>query len=287
MIRKSKTAVWLRNRKCFYGSYLSIANTLNRFDTKQLSAFLLFLGYPRSGSSTLGSILDAHANIIVAHELNVLDYISKKYNKKQLFYLIRKNSKLFTKNDRVSSGYKGAVAGQKHSEAAQLNIIGDKKAGKTTHLLENYPELIAQLGATVNLPLKFIHIVRNPFDMITTQARGGNERQYPVTTESIRAATEFCFRKIETVNRLIKSGNLDIHTLQYENLLEYPKTELSALLNWLGIDASDDYLEACSNHLYKSPHRSRLKYNWTEQEKQWVLNKIKDIDFLREYDFDN
>lgn len=41
-------------------------------DFSKLDTFLLFIGYPRSGSTLIGSLLDAHPNIIIANEHNVI-----------------------------------------------------------------------------------------------------------------------------------------------------------------------------------------------------------------------
>ena len=55
----------------------------------------MFIGYPRSSHSLLGAILDAHPEIIIPHEYNVLKYWekywpspgkNKKLSKYHLFY---------------------------------------------------------------------------------------------------------------------------------------------------------------------------------------------------------
>lgn len=38
-------------------------------DFASVRTFVLFVGYPRSGHSLIGSIMDAHPNIIIAHEV--------------------------------------------------------------------------------------------------------------------------------------------------------------------------------------------------------------------------
>jgi hypothetical protein len=38
-------------------------------DFSNVRTFILFVGYPRSGHSLIGSIMDAHPNIIIAHEV--------------------------------------------------------------------------------------------------------------------------------------------------------------------------------------------------------------------------
>jgi hypothetical protein len=262
-------------------------NGFQRSNKKKLQSFLFFIGYPRSGSSTLASILDAHKNIVVSHELNGLKYIQWGFQQKQLFFLIEKNSRLLSKKGRYSSGYRGTIAGQYNGRYTEIKILGDKKAGGTSLLLQKEPSLLKNLKTTVNLPLKCIHIVRNPFDMITTQAYGGNENQYKITKENIRKAISFCFEKINTVQHYILQKELDIYTLKHEDLMESPEEVLTNLLTWLDVEVYPEYILACKKHLFKKPHQSRSKYCWTEEEKQLVVKKIEEIPFLNGYKFDN
>ena len=53
--------------------------------------FCLFLGWSRSGHSIVGSVLDAHPNIVITHEYDVLKYYKRNKNSKELFmYLLNK-----------------------------------------------------------------------------------------------------------------------------------------------------------------------------------------------------
>jgi hypothetical protein len=287
MFKESRLAILLRSKKWIYAPYLSLMAKLSRREYKELQTFLFFLGYPRSGSSILGSIIDAHENCIVSHELNVLKYIEKRYSRDQIFFMIEKNSQLFTKKNRLSSGYPGIVPDQNNSSAASLKLIGDKKAGGTALLLERNKNLLAQLKHSIGLDIKCIHIVRNPFDMITTQAYGGNEKRKEISAKDLDKAILLCFSKFSTTSEIIKSGELTIYTLKHENLLEKPQEELKSLFTWLGLDVSLPYLTACEKLLFKNPHQSRLKYKWSEEEKNRVMNKINKFDFLKGYTFEN
>jgi hypothetical protein len=46
--------------------------------------------------------------------------------------------------------------------------VGDKKGGKTTKFFSNMQSLTKQVLDEINLPLKLIHMVRNPYDNIAT-----------------------------------------------------------------------------------------------------------------------
>ena len=50
-------------------------------------------------------------------------------------------------------------------------VIGDKKGTATSHLLENPKnfDILEDISRTLTLKLKFIHVIRNPFDNIATK----------------------------------------------------------------------------------------------------------------------
>ena len=55
-------------------------------------------------------------------------------------------------------------------DSCSLKVIGDKKGGRTSKILID-PSNMSKLEAIrqlVQVPMKFIHVVRNPFDNIST-----------------------------------------------------------------------------------------------------------------------
>ena len=57
-------------------------------DYQDIEKYCMFIGYPRSGHSLVGSLLDAHPYMLIAHELDALRYIQVGFSKKQLYHLI-------------------------------------------------------------------------------------------------------------------------------------------------------------------------------------------------------
>jgi phage terminase large subunit-like protein len=51
----------------------------NRFH--DVGVFCIFIGYPRSGHSLVGSLLNAHPEVIISHELDVLRCAAIVYDK--------------------------------------------------------------------------------------------------------------------------------------------------------------------------------------------------------------
>ena len=59
---------------------------------KSVERYCMFIGYTRSGHSLVGSLLDAHPNIIIGHELNALKLFERGVNYQKIYYLLLKNS---------------------------------------------------------------------------------------------------------------------------------------------------------------------------------------------------
>ncbi|MHA1398649.1 MAG: hypothetical protein ACTSSF_13240, partial [Candidatus Heimdallarchaeaceae archaeon] len=137
---------------------------------KNIEKYVMFIGYPRSGHSIFGSLLDAHPNIIISHEQNVLFYLKYHFSKNQLFSLILKNSRDFTKHGRKWEEYVYSVPNQWQGKFTQLKAIGDKKGGISSVMLQDNPFLIEKLQKRIRKKIYFIHVIRNPFDNITTMS---------------------------------------------------------------------------------------------------------------------
>jgi len=284
---QSASAPFKALRTVAHQAWISIAASNISVDTEHLKSFLVFTGYPRSGSSTLGSLLDAHSQILVSHELNVLKYLQRGYGRRLLLAMIARNSRRFADSGRNSTGYKGLVEGQYNGMTVRLHVIGDKKAGRTALMLAQDNLILDRLQDSLQLPLKCRHLVRNPFDMITTQAYGGNTKKKEITAEVFRFAGREFFERFDAMQQLLARRQFDVYTLRYEDLLEDPAKELDKLIRWLGVDSDPTWCEACCKHLYRNPHKSRTNYPWSAAEIADLTARIERYDFLRGYTFEN
>ena len=160
--------VWELTKRYVTSAY---GGVVHRAQFTQLETFCMFLGYARSGTSLLGALLDAHPNIVVAHELDVLKYVQVGFRKHQIFHLLLENSKAHAQCGRKATGYTYEVRDQWQGRYATLRVIGDKKGGKSSLRLRENPDLLNKLRNTIGLPLKVFHVVRNPYDNIATKYR--------------------------------------------------------------------------------------------------------------------
>jgi len=108
-----------------------ICGNIRRKEYRNLQRFCMFVGYQRSGHSFIGALLDAHPEVAMGMEVDVLDLVIQGYSKNQILYILTNNSRLFTsKLNNIWTGYSYAVPGQYQGRYDTLKLIGDKKGGK-------------------------------------------------------------------------------------------------------------------------------------------------------------
>ena len=250
---------------------------------QNVDKYCMFIGYPRSGHSLVGSLLDAHPNIIIAHELNALNFVDMGFNQQQIYYLILKNSRKLATQGRESSGYSYEVHHQWQGKFRDLKVIGDKKGGDSTSKLRYKPELLNVLQNKIDVPAKFIHVIRNPYDNISTMYTRSNKKDKKLA-DSINQYFYLC-DTIAQLKQQINQG--DMIDIRHEKNISNPKFWLNEICKFLGIDAGDDYLDDCANIIYQSPNKSRHKVQWNDELIETVKNKMNQYNFLSGYSYED
>lgn len=250
-----------------------------------LETFCCFVGHGRSGGTLVGALLNAHPNIVMANELNALRRLQTGMSAKQLYrviYLV--SGRQVQRGSKGGGGYSYAVDGQWQGRHEELKVIGDRKAGATAYEVVCNPALLTTLQRKVELHKKFIHVIRNPFDTITTTyhktlPKAGEESDSHLSRE-IRNYFARCtaVQKIED-----KFGPMSIFHLHHEQLIADPVSQLQRVCQFLNLDASPDYLQACASIIMKSPHLSRTSLDWPEHQVAAVMNAMRDCHWLTTY----
>jgi len=273
---------WLLDKTQVATRYIESRAKSNAYmeKAKDIRTFCLFVGYPRSGHSLVGSLLDAHPNTIIANELDVLRFVSAGFSRDQIFYLLLRNSELYSRKGRTQTGYKYDVPNQWQGRTNQLLVLGDKKGGMTTQRLSQNPLLLEEIRTLLKVPIKFIHVVRNPFDNITTMAIRTNST---ILKETIHYF-ELC---LKNTLMLEIAGPQNVLTIRHEDLIVTPETTLAKMVSFLDIETEEEYFKDCAGIIYRAPHKSREKHPWDAKEKNLVLKHCAKFPFLADYTFDN
>ena len=92
--------------------YLSSAWRARRgppFDDVQ--RFCFFIGHARSGHSIIGSLLNAHPEVVISHELDAVRFLGKGFSRRQIYTLILQRDEVFGSMNRTWTGYDYNVPG--------------------------------------------------------------------------------------------------------------------------------------------------------------------------------
>lgn len=240
--------------------------------------YVMFLGYPRSGHSLVGALLNAHPEAVIAHELDALEHVGLGIGRERLYEMLLERDRWFTEQGSKWFGYDYRVPGQWQGRYQRLRVIGDKKGGKAAIHLRDRPGLLDELRRVVGVPLRIIHVVRNPYDNIAT-----------LTTRSgqpLDQSIEDYFMLCSVVHGVLEHGpDAEFLTIRHEQFVADPCTGLRRLGRFIGLQMTDDYIRACASIVFPSPSQSRHKVLWSHEQISRVADELKRYAHLGGYAF--
>lgn len=291
------------------------AQVVNQSIADGVKTFLMFIGYPRSGHSIVGSCIDAHPDAIVAHEFNLM----AKLMQPAVLHLHRNRTVLF--NYIYQNSYRQSLLGWRSPEQTldkkgysltirsnnswqgkfrQLRVIGDKSGGLTAHNYRDSPKpFIAaynELSKIVQVPIKLLHVVRNPYDIIATKLsyrlseqrgkKGNFSADRPVTNpRQIMQAVKSLQGEVKAVQGSIDALKLETLEVHYVDFILETKNTMARICSFLDLECSERYLQMCDNVAYDKPRKSRDQVVWTKASRQYVDQLIRDHSFFKRYSF--
>ncbi len=248
---------------------------------KELQKFCVFVGQSRSGHSVVGTLLNAHRNAVISHNLDALDYLRAGVNREDLFLLILARDIWMANRDRKIGGYSYDLPGLWLGDHRAIRVIGDKRAGATSRHLAKNPELLRNLCTEVKLPVYVIHHVRNPWDNISsiwTAKTLGKNRSLP-------EAAEHYFEMLEGATAGLRAveGEVSLIRTYHEDLILKPKHIVKELLEALDLFVDERFLSACETFVHRKPRETRHDAPWTPRLRQEVAERVLAYDFLNRY----
>ena len=263
-----------------------------------LTCFAPFIGYTRSGHSLIGALLDAHESIVIPHEMELFDkpdretisirelHVPRRFVAGDLSprddFLAALVQRAKMQAEKGRSGYRVdaekqrhqvsyAVEGQHQGEYTTLRVIGNKRGQEFHEALTRDPRAVEILTEFLELPLRFIHVIRNPFDNIGAW-----------TTFKGEKAPQIYFRQVASVQR-VKEAGWPVLDVYLEDFIDDPQGQLARVLGYLDLTGDDDYLEACAEIVMKEPNLSRSRREWSAREVRWVKRKMRSYPWLDRY----
>lgn len=248
---------------------------------EQVERYVMFIGASRSGHSLVGSLLNAHPNVVIAHQLHALRYVAAGYRRMQLFEMILRTERRYGRRGRVSNKgrFQYVVPRQWQGRFTELRVIGDKRGATSAELLDERPELLDRLRSLVGVPIRVVNVVRNPYDTISTMSV-----RWRV---DLGQAADRYFGLVRTTAKIrqsLEEGEwLD---LRHEDLIREPVPTLARLCDFVGVEAEEGYLRDCASIVYPKPHQSRHEAPWTPELLEQVARRMEPFPFLAGYRYE-
>jgi hypothetical protein len=244
----------------------------------QATTYVLFIGYPRSGHTLVGFLIDAHPEAVIASQTSILRYLRHGFSPRQAFYCILENSRKVARIGREWRPYSYAVPNQWQGRFDRLRVIGDctglSRVRKNPRLLETIRKRLP------GIDLKLIHVIRNPYDNISTMTR--------VRDSGLRENIDVYFSMCQVVERIQEQvGPGMIYSLRHEDLIADPKATLQGLCGFLGLSAEPSYYDDCAGIIFKSPRKTRKNMPWTPELIAAVQERANKFPFLAGYSYDD
>ena len=273
---------------------------------KTLSAprsFLQFAGFPRSGHSLIGSLVDAHPDALVSHELDTMGLVENGLHRREIFALIARNSGEFMRNGRYWNGFAYVVPNAAHGQATAPRVIGDKKGDWAVRRSAAVPDLPERLQARMAIPCKWILVVRNPFDNIATMSmrRGGAYDKLRIGAgSSAEFAAALSAGKDSSIPGHADDAMIEDYIalcegtaklcagvapddwleLQYEDFTDEPVAGLTRLLEFAGLEPEPGFMADAASIVRPASGKSRDAVVWSEAQKARVRDAIARFPFL-------
>jgi len=245
--------------------------------------FCCFAGFARSGTSLVGSILNAHPKCAVSHELDVVTkLLDNGVSREQAFQMIiNKVGEEAQKGKRwcptVDGGkYHFDKLGLSQKKLDEVEVIGDKKAGKTLFTLcgaqisKDATVELDRLRNIVQVPIRVLICHRDPFSVFSALKMGGHPFGIKWCSFDRMMGHIDLLRKVLAPEELIE--------VWLEELTSKPQEELRRIFQRLGVVASDEFISSMASHVWSKPNRRSCL---NESEVAEVKAAIEKYDFLK------
>ena len=280
----------------------------------KIKSYLYFIGHAHSGHSIVGSILDSHPHIVVSHEFNVFSKLTDGCNSKRcLFNALWENSCMSItdgwRSDEMADekGYTLAIENlYQGAYQSYIDVIGDKKGGSTAVMFrkdhDKFESALDKLNSIVSLPIKVIHVIRNPYDNIATLILFKYQKFKHVNITTLKT-TDFkpsinrgivngnivkYFNVYQSIEEMKMKYNLDVLEVHGQDLIADPKKVIMKLCNFLQVDCPDNFLAVCADKIFPKESKTRYKIKWRVDQISAIKMNIQKYENLHRYlDFDS
>ncbi len=238
-----------------------------------INTWLMFVGYGRSGHSFIGSSLDAHPNVCIAHEADAVRRSQSEFeDRKQLFEAMFAHNREIVASGRLTDNrwgkpYRQYIDGQLKEDLSKVTVIGNKNGAiETGSSRREFDERLKAFEAVLGdqVRVKFLCVLRNPFD--------------------VGLLSEGVFDLLQYISSEYRDRFL---TLRHEDFISDPEHELSRVCRFLGVPVIDEHLRLVASKTFKKVHKARYKIDYSSAQISSLQHSIDQHSLFHGYRFDS
>ncbi len=163
--------------------------------------------------------------------------------------------------------------------------MGDKHGESTTLRLQANPGLLQRVRDTADCDIRLIHVVRDPYDNISTiREKTNRDGRRLDLEESIAYYFSLCETVLSVRTQIAES---ELFEVRHEAFVDEPERWLVDLCRFLGVSAPREYLDIVVPLVFPATRKSRHGSPWTPDLIEVVRDRIAQIPFLTGYAFDD
>ena len=274
-----------------------------------LKKLALFVGHARSCHTFVGSMLNAHPHMHIGVSFNLLTYFMRLGSDatRELLLQAMYKSALFNRDSSRSNerkGYSFRFEGlYQGTYKDHLDVIGAQRGGKLARLNLNSPTkcktTLAGLRHLTRLPLYLIRIIRNPFDIVSTQVLYAGREAEEVRTlksklrssgetysdpELVSSIAEDYFDMLQSTEEVLHLANksMDVHC---RDLVSNPKVEIRRMCDFFEVECPKEYIEKSAAMVFPEESKTSELVEWPEEARDYVRKQLSGdrFPYLRRY----
>ena len=282
---------------------------LTEEEMNSVKTLALFVGHARSCHTFVGSMLNAHPHMHIGVGFNLLTYfraLGSDATRESLFQEMYRNALLNSDSNSTleRKGYSFRFDGlYQGTYKEHLDVIGAQRGGGLARFnLKNPKECkttLAGLKHLTRLPLYLMRVLRNPFDIVSTQVLyAGREAEEVRTLKSnLRSSGETYsdpervsniardyFDMLQSTEEVIRLADqsLDVHC---RDLIVNPKMEIQRMCDFFEVECPKEYIEKSAAMVFPEESKTSELVEWPEEARDYVLKQLsgKRFPYLRRY----
>ena len=230
------------------------------FDT--LRYYIIFMRYKRSGSALLVNLIDAHPNAIFVRNEELYAKTNKWDEPNGIYEHLYNSSKRYRNRPFSANGYKYPIEGV--GRAVDPVVIGHKSSTRHYLPIAESSDKLAAFQKAVNLPLKFLHLVRSPYDQVNARWQ---QKEFRRIEAPLGGLIEHVAEQTEG-NAKMRAQATAYYQVHYEDLKGHPVAMMAAVCHFLGLPIISKHLMYCGDLVNQTPEKKAT--TWTKESKAAV-----------------